>query len=97
MIESARRRAYHRRDQLSQFLLIDLSVIGDVVPKHVEMIVAGEERWSYLHVEGDGETIVEITLAGSGDSQEKLFEIDRAIVVGVEGIESKSDYASARD
>ena len=32
-------RAYHRRDQLSQFLLIDLSVIGDVVPERVEMII----------------------------------------------------------
>ena len=63
VIESVTRRAYHRRDQLSQFLLIDLSVIGDVVPEHVEMIVTGEEREGHLHVEGDGETIVEITLA----------------------------------
>ena len=89
-----RRRAYHCRDQFRQFLLINFTIIGDVVPEHIEMKVSREERCVHLHVEGDGETIVKVTLAGSGDSQEEFIEIDGSVIVGIERIEGVSSQRS---
>lgn len=39
---------------------------------------------SILHVEGNAEPIVEIALAGCGDSEKEFTEVDGAVVVRIE-------------
>ena len=83
---------YHGRDQFCQFLLIDLSVVRNVVPSESSCLNV-MKRYRSLHVECDSETIVEVTLACSRNSQEKFIEIDRAIVIRIERFKCKSKDA----
>ena len=47
-------------------------------------------KFVYWHFEGYFKSIIQITLAGSSDGQEEFIEINRTIVVGIEGGEGVS-------